>query len=221
MSVSSLLIEVSNCPSEECSCYVWKNRTGDLIPVNVTGKTSGKGSVTIKSLNPYTLYVFDLNCSEASTTRTYSMRTDVDRPSPPRKLLAQLFGSKLHFTWLFPWDLRGPIDEYRVTLDGVPVNETFTSSTFVYTMNKNYVAGTNHTISVSACNIDTQKRALCSDPKLAQLTFTGQATSDSTTSITQPGSGSSSKTKSAFLHVILLSMLAVKSSLYSSCELLL
>ena len=209
MNAFSLMIEVFNCPSNQCSCYVWKNRTGDLIPVNVTGYNPSKGYVTIQSLQPYTLYLFDLNCSEVLTASTYSVRTDVGRPSPPRKLLAQLFGSKLHFTWLFPLNLRGPIDEYRVILDGIPVNETFRSSTFAYTMNESYVVGNQHTISVSACNIDTQKRALCSDPKLAQLRFTGQATND-TASITTPVSRSTFGTETSFLHVVMLSMLAVK-----------
>jgi hypothetical protein len=104
-------------------------------------------------------------------SKNYAIRTDVSRPSPPRDITLTLNGQRLRLKWSRPTVPEGPIDEYRVTVNGIPVNSTIKNTEFSYQMNEDYVSGRTYTMTVSACNKDTQTRLLCSDPKSAQISY--------------------------------------------------
>lgn len=130
-----------------------------------------KGFVTIKNLQPYTLYSFDINCSEVMSIKSYAIRTDVFRPSSPRNIELILNNKRLQLKWMPPSLPQGPIDEYRVTVDKIEMKPALKNTVLSYTMNKDYISGITHTMSVSACNIDTQNRTLCSNPKDAEVSY--------------------------------------------------
>ncbi|CAF1260286.1 unnamed protein product, partial [Rotaria sordida] len=172
-----LNVKLSNC-SSPCSCHVQTNKTDNLVPAEFFPNTT-KGSVHIKNLQPYTLYLFDINCSEVMATKTYATRTDVYRPSSPLNIELTLNGQRLRLKWKPPAFPQGPIDEYQVIVDGVQVKPPMKNTELSYEMNKDYVAGITHTISVKACNIDTQNRTLCSDPKDTEISYFRNKTSTS------------------------------------------
>ncbi|CAF1168841.1 unnamed protein product [Rotaria sordida] len=174
---NNLNVKLSNC-SSPCSCHVQTNKTDNLVPAEFFPNTT-KGSVHIKNLQPYTLYLFDINCSEVMATKTYATRTDVYRPSSPLNIELTLNGQRLRLKWKPPAFPQGPIDEYQVIVDGVQVKPPMKNTELSYEMNKDYVAGITHTISVKACNIDTQNRTLCSDPKDTEISYFRNKTSTS------------------------------------------
>lgn len=160
---------LANC-SPICSCDVQTNKTGSLIPVSFAGNNT-RGYVAIKNLQPYTLYSFDINCSKVVDIKTYTVRTDVFRPSPPRNLELTLDSQRLLLKWKPPAFPQGPIDRYQVTVDELNVEASLKNTDLSYKMSIDHVQGTNHTFSVSACNVDIQTRSLCSDPKNAIISF--------------------------------------------------
>jgi hypothetical protein len=112
-----------------------------------------------------------MNCSEVIDTQTYAIHTDVSRPSPPLNTKIILVGQRLQLQWTPPSSPRGPIDEYRVTVDGIEVKPAMKNTVLSYIMNKDYVPGITQRMSVSACNTDTQDRTLCSNPKDAEVSY--------------------------------------------------
>ena len=164
------MITVNDC-SPICSCDVQTNNTGGFIAAKFIPANSSRGLVNIKQLQTYTMYSFEANCSGAAQTKMYAIRTDVSRPSPPHNPSVALNGHQLQLTWLPSRQPYGPIDEYRVTVDGTTMKPALNNTNLFYRMKQNYVAGAKHTMAVSACNMDTQNRTLCSDPKQAQASF--------------------------------------------------
>ncbi|CAF0911023.1 unnamed protein product [Adineta steineri] len=87
------------------------NKTGNLIPVDLLSNTTN-GIVVIIYLRPYTLYSFDINCSEVMYMKTYAIRADIFWPSP---------------------DLpQGPMDDYRVIIDGTEVKRRLKNTELSY-----------------------------------------------------------------------------------------
>lgn len=170
------MITVNNC-SPTCSCDVQTNKTGRFIAANFIPASSSRGLVNIKQLQTYTMYSFEVNCSGAAQTKMYAIRTDVSRPSPPHKPSIALNGHQLQLTWLPPRQPYGPINEYRVTVDGTTMKPALNNTNLFYRMKQNYVVGVKHTMAVSACNMDTQNRTLCSDPQQAQASFSSNKNS--------------------------------------------
>jgi hypothetical protein len=103
--------------------------------------------------------------------KTYAIRTDVFRPSPPVNPQIIRIDNHLQVQWTPPIFPRGPIDEYRLIIDGIEIKPPMKNTHLSYTMNKDYISGITHTMSVSACNIDTQNRTLCSNPKDAEVSY--------------------------------------------------
>ena len=127
------------------------------------------------------MYAFEANCSNAIQTMTFAIRTDVSRPSPPRNASIALNGHQLLVTWFPPKQPYGPIDEYRVAVDGITMPRVLDNTKLFYRLNESYTVSTKHTITVSACNKDTQNRTLCSDPKQGQASFSENKNSSSIT----------------------------------------
>ena len=136
--------------------------------------SSNRGIVSVNHLQPYTLYSFDANCSNVPSVETYMTRTDVGRPSSPRNVAVELKNKKLQLTWLAPHPPLGPIQSYRIIVDGKQIEPTVAGDQTSYQMKTDYVPGTKHTIAVTACNFDTQNRTLCSDPKATEVIFDGK-----------------------------------------------
>ncbi|CAF0886030.1 unnamed protein product [Adineta steineri] len=135
-----------------------------VIPVDFLLNTTD-GFVVITYLRPYTLYSFDINCSEVMYMKTYTIRTDIFRPSP---------------------DLpQGPIDDYRVIIDGTEVKRRLKNTELSYKLNEDNIADVNHTLSIRACNIDTQNRILCSNSKDAEIFYSSIITNNTISPTTQ------------------------------------
>lgn len=132
--------------------------------------------ITFDKLEVYTLYTFEANCSGVPNTVTYARRTDVARPSAPRHINVTLKNQKLQVQWSPPARPYGPIDLYRIMLDGKLIESNLNQSETLYQLKTPYVAGTKHQIGISACNIDTQNRTLCSDAKQAEVIYDGTQT---------------------------------------------
>ncbi|CAF1233089.1 unnamed protein product [Adineta ricciae] len=175
----TLNVELSNC-TIPCSCHVQTNKTGNFEPVKFHSTTS-KGYVTINNLQTYTMYSFDLNCSEVIYIKTYTIRTDVSRPSPPNQIQIILIKQRLRLTWAPPNLPNGPIDTYRITVDGKEKKPYLANTELFYDLNENYIFGVTHTMSVRACNTDSQKRALCSNAGDAESSFVENKTDLDTT----------------------------------------
>ncbi|CAF4783701.1 unnamed protein product [Rotaria sp. Silwood1] len=200
-----LNVELSNCFSS-CSCHVQTNKTGSLVPVEFFPNTT-RGSVHIKNLQPYTWYSFNINCSEVMTTKTYATHTDVFRPSSPLNVEFLLNGQRLQLKWKPPAFPQGPIDEYRVTVDGVEVKPPLKNTKLSYVMNKDYVAGITHTMNVRACNIDTQNRTLCSNPKDTEISYRQNKTISTSSNIASMQSTSIKQI--LFMLILLINILVI------------
>ncbi|UJR14637.1 hypothetical protein I4U23_001630 [Adineta vaga] len=172
----TLNVELSNCISP-CSCHVQMNKTGNYVPVKFHSGTS-KGFVVINNLETYTMYSFDLNCSQVNEIKTYTRRTDVSRPSSPGNIQIALHKQRLRLTWTPPNFPHGPIDNYRITIDGIEKLPYLSNTAISYEIGKNYVFGINHTMGVRACNNDSQQRILCSDAKDTTRSFFQDKNSD-------------------------------------------
>ncbi|CAF0941505.1 unnamed protein product [Adineta steineri] len=97
--------------------------------------------------------------------KTYTIRTDIFRPSP---------------------DLpQGPIDNYRVIIDRTEVKRRLKDTELSYKINEDILANINHTISVHACNIDTQNRTLCSNSKDVEIFYSPIIINNTLSSTTQ------------------------------------
>lgn len=118
--------------------------------------------------------MFDANCSNVPNVVTYQRRTDVGRPSSPRNVAVELKTGKLHLKWLTPNQPMGPINFYRLLVDGKQIESNLASNKSSYEMKTNYVPGSKQTVIITACNIDTQNRTLCSDPKQSEVIFDGK-----------------------------------------------
>ncbi|CAF3301261.1 unnamed protein product [Rotaria socialis] len=167
-----LMVEVANC-SSPCSCLIQKNKTGISTPVKFSPSTNATttGSVTLENLQPYTVYSLEMNCSQVTNIGTLVVRTDVFRPSPPRDFEVQLNGHHLELKWKPPSIPHGPINDYRVTIDGIEIKPPLNNNALFYRMDKNYILGTTNKISIIACNIDTQERILCSNSKGSETSY--------------------------------------------------
>ncbi len=123
-----------------------------------------------------------MNCSEVKGIKTYSTRTDIFRPSPPRNTQIKLINQHLQLKWSPPTLPQGPIDEYHVIINNVKVEPPLNNTQLSYEMTEDYDSNRTYTMSVYACNTDTQNRTLCSAPKDATvLYFSNQTTTDSST----------------------------------------
>ena len=166
-------IELDDC-STPCVCHVQTNRSGVYQSFIFTPSTSIRGIVNVKQLQTYTLYMFDANCSNVPNVVTYLRRTDVGRPSSPRNVVVELKNGKLHLKWLTPNQPMGPINFYRILVDGKQIESNLASNKSTYEMKTNYVPGSKQTLIISACNVDTQNRTLCSDSKQSEVIFDGK-----------------------------------------------
>ncbi|CAF0886012.1 unnamed protein product [Adineta steineri] len=62
--------------------------------------------------------------------KTYTIRTDIFRPSPDLQ--------------------QGPIDDYRVIIDGTEVKRRLKNTELSYKLNEDNIADVNHTLSIRA-----------------------------------------------------------------------
>ena len=127
------------------------------------------------------MYSFDLNCSEVTYIKTYTIRTDVSRPSPPNQIHITLIKQRLRLTWTPPKLPNGPIDTYRIAVDGQDKKPYLANTELLYDFNEDYIFGVTHTMSVRACNVDSQQRVLCSNAADAESSFVENKTNLNTT----------------------------------------
>lgn len=127
------------------------------------------------------MYSFDLNCSEVIYVKTYTIRTDVSRPSPPNQIQITLIKQRLRLTWMPPKLPNGPIDNYRITVDGNEKKPYLANTKLFYDLDEDYILGVTHTMNVRACNIDSQQRALCSNARDAESSFVENKSNPDTT----------------------------------------
>jgi len=188
---------VSDCAPPPCECQVYTKELNSWHPMKFE-INSTRGYVEIASLQPYKLYSFTLNCSGFNNTAEHQAKTKVSQPSPPHNITFLLNSARLQISWLPPLEPAGPIDEYRLTIDGKNISSGLPNNQLSYEMLDDYVFGTTHTFTVSACNEDKEDSAIwCSKPDDAKETFK----EDDTT--TTPPKATASFTFSAYLFLII------------------
>jgi len=111
--------------------------------------------------------------------KTYAIRTDVFRPSPPVYPQIIKIDNHLQVQWTPPIFPRGPIDEYRLIIDGIEIKPPMKNTQLSYKMNEDYIPGVTVAMNLLACNIDSQNRTLCSYPEDAQIAFSSKPITDS------------------------------------------
>ncbi|CAF1197557.1 unnamed protein product [Adineta steineri] len=176
-----LWIKVSDRPSPEYSCQVRINDTDKWHPADFLNDSTTIAIAPMVNLDPYTFYVFTLNCDGVVENLKREYRTKIGRPSPPQNLTVEKNLTSVLLTWSPPLKPARPDYYYQLTVYPKLLNANLSQTVLSYEMTIGYQPGI-HLVYIEACNEISSNATLCSRFTRASFTIeTTTTTSQSTT----------------------------------------
>ena len=162
------------------------------------------GSVTVSSLQPDTLYSFNLTCEGTHEINIREIRIDYGRPSAPQNIAVILNFNRLTVSWSPPLLPAGPINNYRLNIPNQETMDDIPNTQFSYDMKVDYTYGEHYTFFVQACNKNRRNDIICSNPNEGEISFIETTTLGTTTRCNSSEILSCSKLLSIFVFSFLL-----------------
>ena len=216
--VFRLWADVTDCLAPACGCTAKiEGSVDESQPLQLRKEKKNLGFVVFSGLKANTLHPFTLTCEQGqnSVSLKVNITTDYGRPEPPQNVTVSVATDHVQISWSAP-SVVDSFDYYKIVLDGNLIEANLTKKETSFEINQVWNENI-YFISVSACHLNKQGLAMCSNGKDASVSFTQMTPTTSTittTTTTETTTTNTSTSKSSGVLSYSISIPTILSSLY-------